>query len=132
MDDMIIIGDIKFKYNAKEEAYGTIIDMDGNKVLVKSYDLDNIKMSLKIAAKLIKELSIDALKEFIARTFYDNESEDLGLTRDEFKEAIDLDVITIDKTYIEYWFDDGEIYGGHSIVLTNKIGEEKMTIEIAG
>lgn len=132
MDDIIKINGYTFKYNAKEEAYGYVFEIDGNKILAKVYADENTTLNIKNAAKEIDDLDMDALKEYIAKNYYNSVAEDLKISKQDFLDAMDLDIITVDNKFVEFWFDDGGIFGGHNVVVTKWINENKLTIEIAG
>lgn len=135
--DSIIVNEIKFKYNSKEQAYGKVIEVEGKNVLIVVYETYvkyNIEKCLEYASNYINNLDINKLKNIIVEEFYnkDKDSELHGVNLETFISSISLLTITVDNNYVEYWFDDAGFYGNHNLIISKKHLEEIYTIDIAG
>lgn len=133
----ITINGIEFKYNEKEQAYGKIIKVEEQDVLVVIYDSyvgENVEKALQYAVQVINELNIDELKNIIVKEYYekDKDGELKNITLEQFNSSISLLSISIDNNYVEYWFDDNDIYGGHNIVISKKHEDNEYNVNLEG
>lgn len=130
----IYLGKLKFNYNEEYNWYEALKDVDGKEVCIHSYGLNDIGNVLKLAVKYYEELDLVNLKNCIVNEYYENDkdTELNGISKEEFINNLDLLSIQVDSKYVEYWFDDNDMYGGHSIVISKKHDEEKFTINLEG
>ncbi|MBR2712883.1 MAG: DUF2262 domain-containing protein [Bacilli bacterium] len=130
----IKIGNINFTYNEKYDWYESSVDIDNENICIHTYGMNNIEDSLNKAIKYFDNLDVNKLKNIIADEYYesDKDGELQGTTREEFLNNLSLVSIQVDSKYVEYWFDDNDMYGGHNIVVSTKHDEEKYTIDMAG
>lgn len=133
----ITVNGIEFKYNEKEQAYGKIIKVEEKDVLVVIYDSyvgDNVEKALQYAVKYINELNIEELKNIIVKECYekDKDGELKNITLEQFNSSTSLLSISVDNNYVEYWFDDNDIYGGHNIVISKKHEDNEYNVNLAG
>ncbi|MBQ7140895.1 MAG: DUF2262 domain-containing protein [Bacilli bacterium] len=108
--------------------------IDGKETSIHSYGLNDIENVLKLAVKYYEEINLVSLKEYIVNEFYekDKNTELNGISKEEFTNNLELLSIQVDSKYVEYWFDDNDMYGGHSIVVTKKHDEDKMEVNLEG
>ena len=62
----------------------------------------------------------------------DKDGELKNITLEQFNSSISLLSISVDNNYVEYWFDDNDIYGGHNIVISKKHEENEYNVNLAG
>ena len=123
-----------FKYNEEYKWYEVEKEVEGKKILIHSYGLSDLKNVLKLASRYYNELDILSLKECIVNEYYENDkdTELNGITKENFINNLDLLSIQVDSKYVEYWFDDNDMYGGHSIVISKKHDDDKIQINLEG
>lgn len=130
----IYLGKLKFNYNEEYKWYEALKEIDGKKICIHSYGLNDIENVLKLAVKYYDELNILNLKEFVVNKYYENDkdTELNGISKEEFINNLDLLSIQVDSKYVEYWFDDNDMYGGHNIIVSKKHDEDKYLVDMAG
>lgn len=130
----IFLGGLVFHYNEEYNWYETSKEIDGKETSIHSYGLNDIENVLKLAVKYYEGIDLVSLKKCIVNEYYekDKDTELNGISKEEFTNNLELLSIQVDSKYVEYWFDDNDMYGGHSIVITKKHDEEKITINLEG
>lgn len=130
----IKIGNVNFTYNEKYDWYESSVDIENKNICIHTYGMNNIEDSLNQAIKYFDNLDITKLKNVIADEYYesDKDGELQGVSREDFLNNLSLISIQVDSKYVEYWFDDNDMYGGHNIVVSTKHDEEKYSIDMAG
>lgn len=130
----IFAGGIRYLYQPEYKWYEATKEIDGEEINIHSYDLNNIGNVLNLASDYFKNLDISRLKEIISNEYYesDKDGELQGITKEQFINNLSLLSISVDNNYVEYWFDDNDMYGGHNIVVSKKHDSEKYTIDLAG
>lgn len=134
MKEYIEINGKKFKFNEKENAYGTIIEANDKKILVMAsliYCKDKIEETLEKASNYIDNLDIKILKKVIVDNGYYNQTE-LNISQEEFLNQIYLKYIFVSPSIVEYWFDDNNLYGGHEITVSKFHDSEIYNVNLAG
>ncbi|PPS22694.1 DUF2262 domain-containing protein [Brachyspira murdochii] len=94
-------------------------------VLFEDIDEELNKKSVDIIKKIFNnKKDIDKkLKEYISENMledaniWNDDAEKPDINREEFEKLITLTSITISEDIITFWFDDGDIFWGHSIVV---------------
>lgn len=128
----IFTNGLMFKYNKEYDWYETIKEIDGKKVTIHSCGLNDIKNVLDLATTYFKDIDITILKNYIVSEYYELNKDLEGISKEKFINNLSLISIQVDSKYVEYWFDDNNMYGGHNIIVSKKHDEEKITIDLAG
>jgi hypothetical protein len=131
----IYLGKLKFNYDEKCKWYEAVKEIDGKEVSIHSYGLNEIEKVLKLAVKYYEELDLTNLKNYIADNSYEQDKYEWqfeNITKDEFIKNLTLVAIEVDTRRVEYWFDDNDMYGGHSITVRKKHDDDKMKINLEG
>lgn len=121
---------MNFVYNEKEKEYETSIEVLNKKVNVVAKEEPDIE----VATKVINNLDINNLINFIVKEYYDkNDNTWFGseVSQEEFINSLFLKTISVRYGYITYWFDAGNLYGDHNITLSKKYDESELTIDLA-
>ena len=121
---------MNFNYNENDKEYETNIEVLNKSVRVVAKEESDIE----IANKTINELDINSLIDFIVKEYYDkNDNTWFGseVSKDEFINSIYLKTISFRYGYINYWFDAGNLYGCHYILIERKYDNEELTIDLA-
>lgn len=136
-------------YTPKKDAHGWVEDLRITKNIGKHKNVDIVinssddndwktPASKEImttravkAQKFVNKYDDNAIKESIAKEYFDNRTpwsndpsdpgtKDTKLTRNQFKDEMVLETISLDKTgdgYLAYYYDGGNSYGGHVFVV---------------
>ncbi|MEI0540540.1 DUF2262 domain-containing protein [Brachyspira pulli] len=101
--------------------------IDNNDISVSFDDIDEElnKKSIDVIKKILaNKKDIDKkLKEYIAENMledannWNDDAEKPHISKEDFSKLIALTYITISEDIITFWFDDGDIFWGHSIVV---------------
>lgn len=79
----------------------------------------------------IKDFAVQELFELKNDSWLDDDEEEL--TSDQFKECMVLETISLDKDgSFEFWYDDGDLFWGHTILISGTLEEGFTDAEIAG
>lgn len=104
-----------------------------------SLDKKTIEKALKNAKKIFddKEVVWKKIKEQIINQKYDIiwDEPEAGISKEDFANNImsTIGIINVtDYDYVEFWFDDGGFFGGHSILASSKISEYIFDIGLEG
>ena len=131
MKETIKFDDREYKYNERRQSYDTNLEIAGKNIEVVCKISENLEENLKRTSKYIAELDVDKLKRLtINEDNYDEH--DMGVSKDDYLRRISLRTIRITRDYVEYWFNDDDIFGGHDIVLTRKHTTEEYDVTQAG
>ncbi|WP_257929066.1 DUF2262 domain-containing protein [Campylobacter lari] len=110
--------------------------VNNKKVRISFYnDDEDIDTCIETARKIEKnKKELDKqIKEYAAEElFEDAEDWESEVTEEEFINLINIDIIKIDYDSIAFWLDDGEIFGGHSIIIYTDTDFELEGSELAG
>ncbi|MCO7227610.1 DUF2262 domain-containing protein [Pleionea sp. CnH1-48] len=68
-------------------------------------------------SKWAKKLREVLLKDIHGKTWAETEGE--VLTEEEFMKKVELCLIVIEDSTISFWYDDGELYCGHNIIVSS-------------
>lgn len=131
----ILLGGLTFHYDEKCKWYEALKQINGTEVSIHSYGLNNLEKVLGLAVKYYKELDLSNLKEYIADDSYEQDKvtwQFENITKQEFINNLTLVAIEVDETRVEYWFDDNDMYAGHSITVRKKHDDDKMEVNLEG
>ena len=121
---------MNFNYNENSKKFEATLQMLNKNVRVVVRDESDIE----VANKIIDELDIDSLINFIVKEYYDkNDNTWFGseVSKEDFINSIYLKTIVFRNGRISYWFDAGDLYGGHDVLVERKYDSEELSIDLA-
>jgi hypothetical protein len=120
-------GEINF--DEKHNFYEVKIDWQGQQISLSLHQPEKINETLKIAQTVHENQDLwnKKIREFLIANLYGetwSETEhDENFTEDEFCKKFELESLTVDildrnnEIQVSFWFDDGDLFWGHTIVL---------------
>ena len=131
--------DLEFIYYESDSDYETKYKIDDSEVniVLKSYnnDYENI---IKKAYEFLKNFNLEDIKSLIVKECYLADKKELEsvhnreISEELYRKLLKLTTIAFGDKFIDIWFDDSNLYGGHSFNLSKKYEDDVYNIDLAG
>lgn len=130
-----ILGELQKKDETYYYDYRTSKELEGEKFDIWIRGGNGEEKRLEIARNIYTNFKsvLSQMKETVKNDFYNDDvwNEDRLVSEQDILNNIRLETITI-KDEIEYWFSDGNLFGGHSLIVHCNLYNEVQYVDIVG